>query len=64
MENEYASMVEILSGHGEDEIIDTAKLANNGESPITYADVEEFKLADQDSDGRKRIGFTLPGKEK
>jgi len=33
-------------------------------STITYADVEEFKLADQDSDGRKRIGFTLPGKEK
>jgi hypothetical protein len=32
-------------------------------SVITYADVEEFKLADQDSDGRKRIGFTLPGKE-
>ncbi|MBS1656740.1 MAG: AAA family ATPase [Bacteroidetes bacterium] len=31
---------------------------------ITYADVEEFKLADQDSDTRKRIGFTLPGKEK
>ncbi|MFI5135807.1 MAG: AAA family ATPase, partial [Chitinophagales bacterium] len=33
-------------------------------SIITFADVEEFKLADQDSDGRKRIGFTLPGKEK
>ena len=32
-------------------------------SVITYADVEEFKLADQDSDGRKRIGFTLPSKE-
>jgi SpoVK/Ycf46/Vps4 family AAA+-type ATPase len=31
---------------------------------ITYADVEEFKLADQDSDTRRRIGFTLPGKEK
>jgi SpoVK/Ycf46/Vps4 family AAA+-type ATPase len=29
---------------------------------ITYADVEEFKLAEQTSDGRKRIGFTLPGK--
>ena len=32
-------------------------------SMITYEDVEEFKLADQDSDTRKRIGFTLPGKE-
>ena len=30
---------------------------------ITLADVEEFKLADHDSDLRKRIGFTLPGKE-
>ena len=29
---------------------------------ITLEDVEEFKLAEQDSDSRKRIGFNLPGK--
>lgn len=29
---------------------------------ITFEDVEEFKLAEQDSDTRKRIGFNLPGK--
>eukprot|EP00347_Sterkiella_histriomuscorum_P022181 403331390 len=40
MENEYKSMIEILSGHGEDQIIDCAKIANNGESPITYADID------------------------
>jgi hypothetical protein len=33
-------MVDILSGQGEDEVIDCAKIANNGESPITYADVD------------------------
>jgi SpoVK/Ycf46/Vps4 family AAA+-type ATPase len=32
-------------------------------SKIILADVEEFKLAEQDSDSRKKIGFTLPGKE-
>jgi SpoVK/Ycf46/Vps4 family AAA+-type ATPase len=32
-------------------------------STITLADVEEFILADHDSDTRKRIGFTLPGKK-
>lgn len=41
MENEYASMVEIISGHGEDEVVDCAKIANNGECPITYADVDK-----------------------
>lgn len=34
-------MINILSAHGEDEIIDCAKIANNGESPITYADVDK-----------------------
>ncbi|MBA2423022.1 MAG: AAA family ATPase [Chitinophagales bacterium] len=29
---------------------------------ITINDVEEFRLAEQDSDTRKRIGFSLPGK--
>jgi len=39
LENEYQAMVEILSGQREDELIDCAKLANNGECPVTYADV-------------------------
>ncbi|MEO5675030.1 MAG: AAA family ATPase [Chitinophagales bacterium] len=30
-------------------------------SMITLADVEEFQLAERNSDTRKRIGFTLPG---
>lgn len=34
-------MVDILSGQDEDEVIDCAKLANNGESPITYADIDK-----------------------
>lgn len=37
--DEYQSMMDILSDSGEDEIIDCAKIANNGESPITYADI-------------------------
>lgn len=44
LENEYGAMVEILSGHGVDEIVDCAKLSNNGESPITYGDVEIDEL--------------------
>lgn len=32
-------MMDILSDSGEDDIIDCAKIANNGESPITYADI-------------------------
>jgi len=34
-------MIDILSGEGDDEIIDCAKLANGGHSPVTYADVEK-----------------------
>lgn len=30
---------------------------------VIMADMEEFKLAEQDSDTRKRIGFNLPGRE-
>lgn len=41
LENEYESMIKILSQNGEDQIIDCAKLANNGECPITYADVDK-----------------------
>ncbi len=32
-------------------------------SKITLTDVEEFQLADHNTDTRKRIGFTLPGKD-
>ena len=30
---------------------------------VILADMEEFKLAGQSSDTRKRIGFSLPGKD-
>ena len=36
-------MMDILSGNGKDEVIDCAKVANQGVSPITYADVTKDK---------------------
>jgi len=39
LENEYKSMVDVLSNKDEDLIIDCAKIANNGACPVTYADV-------------------------
>ncbi len=33
------------------------------QTKIILADIEEFKLAEQNSDTRRRIGFTFPGKE-
>jgi len=39
LENEYKSMVDVLSNKNEDKIIDCARIANNGECPVTYADV-------------------------
>ena len=39
LENEYATMVKILSGNGQDEIIDCARLANGGKNPVTFADI-------------------------
>jgi hypothetical protein len=39
LENEYKSMIDVLSNKEEDLIIDCAKIANKGECPITYADV-------------------------
>jgi hypothetical protein len=31
-------MIEVLEGKHKDTLIDCARIANNGESPITYAD--------------------------
>jgi len=39
LENEYKTMYNLLSKNGEDKLVDCARIANKGESPITYADV-------------------------
>ena len=39
IENEHTTMLNILSNKNEDIIIDCAKIANNGECPVTYADI-------------------------
>jgi hypothetical protein len=39
LENEYSTMISLLSKNGEDRVVDCAKVGNNGECPITYADV-------------------------
>lgn len=41
LENEYKAMFDILSNDGEDVVIDCARMANKGHSPITYADVDK-----------------------
>ena len=40
LENEYKAMIDIVSGVGRDEVVDCARIAHNGESPVTYADVD------------------------
>jgi hypothetical protein len=38
-DREYQTMMDILSNKGEDEVIDVMKLTNDGEAPITFADI-------------------------
>lgn len=39
VDHEYQIMVNILSNNGKDKLYDCGRVANNGESPVTYADV-------------------------
>jgi len=41
IDNEYEPLCSILSGNGEDQLIDCCKTGNNGVSPITYGDTIE-----------------------
>lgn len=41
IENEYEPLCRILSGDGEDELVDCCRTANMGVSPITYGDTIE-----------------------
>ena len=53
LENEYKAMIDIVSGVGRDEVVDCARIAYKGESPVTYADV------DQDFQGNIIAGDTV-----
>ena len=39
-DNEYDQMVSILSRDKEDQVLDVVRIANTGESPITFGDVK------------------------
>ncbi len=41
LEDEYKAMYDIVSGVGKDDVIDCARMANGGESPVTYADIDQ-----------------------